>query len=127
MFTLKRGKVETFSYIVKAANSLSRGDVVAADPAGTVIPATSSTTVENLVGVAANDAAAGEEVLVQVPSERNTTFEADVDGGATVALRYVDLTDEDSIANGAGTVDQFRVMRVLSTTKAEVCFAFATA
>jgi len=127
MFLLKRGKVETFEFVVKAANSLSRGDVVAADPAGTVIPATSSTRVENLVGIAAADAAAGEKVLVQIPSERNTTFEADVDGGATVALRYVDLTDENSIAAAAGTVDQFRVLKVLSATKAEVMFAFATA
>lgn len=114
---------------VKVSTAFTKGAIVSigtGGDAGTVIPATSSTTNLSHIGVikktiASTDAdyATARKVPVEVPVERYVEWLGDVTSGlvaADVGLE-VDLTDSLTINRGASSVDVAMVKDVISTTK----------
>lgn len=129
-FRLNRGEAETFVVTPKAAEVISRGDLLAynrVDDDGTVIKALATSTVADLIGVAAEDITGDgtAKSTVIVPKDRNTTFKVAVTGGQVVDFEYYDLSDAATVDAAASTIGAVRVVDAISATEAEVVLAFA--
>jgi hypothetical protein len=95
---------------------------------GKLIPAVAGTTAPNLAGVivgaiAATDADYADErlVSVEIPVEKNVTYEFDVTAGLVAADIGVDvdLTDASTVNRAASAIGVIRTTKVLSTTKGQ--------
>lgn len=103
----------------KASTLFTKGEFVEI-ASGYVQPATSSSA--SLMGVnqdnaiAASDATT-DKILIWVPKSRGALVEADVTATVTVGGEY-DLSDSDTVNQGASTNDPVVARRVISSTKA---------
>ena len=124
-----KGKTKVIYLPVKVSQAFTAGAIVSigtGGDAGTVIPATSSTTALSHIGVIVKDIASTDsdyatarKVPIEVPVERNVEWLGDVTSGlvaADIGLE-VDLTDSLTINRGATSVKVAMVTGVISTTK----------
>ena len=96
MITLySQGKGQNVSYPVKASTAYAKGDLLALDAAGSVVPVTNFAAAQEVVGIcnediASADAAAKGNTLVFVPRERYLQFVADTEGSTdgTFGVQY---------------------------------------
>lgn len=95
---------------------------------GKLVPATAATTAANLAGVIVGAITAQDEdyaddrlVCVEVPVEKNVTYEFDVTSGlvATDIGVDVDLTDASTVNRAASAIGVVRTTKVLSSTKGQ--------
>lgn len=126
-FRIKSGKVKTIPLQVTASTAIGAGALVAWS-SGKLVAATSSSAPTVIAGVLVkaitatdDDYAVEREVLVQVPMEKNTVWEAAVTSGLVAADRglYQDLTDSVTVNRAASSIDVVQCVRVLSTTLGE--------
>jgi len=124
MFRLVKGKTVVKYMPVTPSTVFARRSLVTIT-AGKLVPATATTTAPNLAGViigaiAATDAdyATNRLVAVEVPVEKNVTYEFDVTSGLVAADIGVDvdLTDASTVDRSATAIGVVRPTKVLSTT-----------
>lgn len=126
-FKRKRGKTKFLWLPVTVSTTFSEGGLVALS-SGQLIEATATSAAETIIGVirhgiAATDAdyAVARLVEVEVPTELNVIWEADVT--ATLATTdvgtFCDITDNLTVNRDASTYDIAMCTRFLTTTKGE--------
>jgi len=124
-----KGTFKTIQVPVKVSTAISKYAIVSvltSGDAGTVGPATSSTTNLSHIGVSAKaiastdaDYATARKIPVIVPTQKNCEWLSDVTAtlvAADVGLE-VDLTDSLTLNRGASSVDVAMVRDFISTTK----------
>lgn len=125
MFRLKQGKTKTEYLPVTTSTALSAGDLLTFT-SGKLVAATSSTAASAIIGVNVktiastdSDYATDRLIPVEVPVERNTTWEADVTSGLVVGDigKEVDLTDAATVNRAATSIGAVMPLAVISTTK----------
>jgi hypothetical protein len=123
-FRLVKGKTVVKDLPVTPSTAFAARSLVAF-ASGKLVPATAVTAAPNLAGViigaiTADDADYAEErlVAVEVPVEKNVTYEFDVTSGlvATDIGVDVDLTDASTVDRSASAIGVVRTTKVLSTT-----------
>lgn len=131
-FKRYKGKTKLVYYPVKVSTAFTEGDIVSigtSGDAGTVVPATSSTTALSHIGVIRktiastdSDYATARLVPVEVPVEKNVEWLADVTATLVVADvgLEVDLTDARTINRAATSVKVAMVKDFISTVKGTV-------
>ena len=124
MFRLVKGKTVDKALPVTPSTAFAARSLVTFT-SGKLVPAVAGTLAPNLAGIiigaiAATDADYADErlVLVEVPVEKNVTYEFDVTSGlvATDIGVDVDLTDASTVNRAASAIGVVRTTKVLSTT-----------
>ena len=124
MFVRHQGKTKLMSLPVTPSTAFSAGALVAFS-SGLLIPATSTTPGNQIVGVIRHtiattdsDYASSRLVEVEVPVEMNTVWQVAVTSGLVVGDigLYQDLTDSLTVNRGASTYDIVQCVGVLSAT-----------
>jgi hypothetical protein len=131
-FVRRFGEVNIHPYQKKASTAWVRGDLLAFDSNGCLVPATAATVPSEVAGVAERtiastdaDYAATTMVEVDVPRPNNDQFEVDVSTGTpaqTDVGERVDLDDENSIDVVAVLTGVVKVEKIISSTKVLVTF-----
>jgi len=125
MFKLNQGKTKVEFLPVTTSTALAEGALLTFS-SGKLVAATSTTATTALVGVCRktiastdSDYATARTIPVEVPVERNTTWEGDVTSGLVVADigKDVDLTDASTVNRAGTSIGAVQVVDVISTTK----------
>lgn len=135
-FKRVRGNPNIRSYAKKASTAISMGQVVAIDSNGFLIPATASTTGNDIVGIAMetiattdSDYTSTRDVAVDVVEKggEEDVFEAVVGTGTAAQTTVGEAHDLDGstppqVDQSATTTKVLKVVRFITATKVWVCF-----